>query len=416
MTRKIDHYDAPHQFEPLLPGHNELAPLQEQAADVIAACAALNGAVAQGPQGELRTLLRKMNSFYTNLIEGEQTRPSEIDRALAKDFSGDKEIARKQRLAVAHMDVEEAFEDALDARVRDPGQQDAWLYQADTLCSIHAALFKTLPQEDLVLKDGSLMEPGQLRTRQVAVGRHEAPLHAAVPAFLDRWGSFYTTARRGESTLVAIAASHHRLAWVHPFLDGNGRVSRLHTHLCLHSTGLTKGLWSPLRGFARTQGHYRALLEAADEHRRNDYDGRGNLSQSALIDWIRYVLDICLNQAKFMASKLDARAMKDRIAACLHYEDAVVGRGVGAPALLPLHHLFISQSQLPRAEFKAMTGLGERKATQLLSDMLREGFLKTDSAYGAVRFAIPARALRFYFPALWPEAEQDEAMAAPGER
>lgn len=39
---------------------------------------------------------------------------------------------------------------------------------------------------------------------------------------------------------------------------------------------------------------------------------------------------------------------------------------------------------------------------------LREGFLATDSAYGKVRFAVPRHALRFYFPALWPEAEQDE--------
>ena len=50
----------------------------------------------------------------------------------------------------------------------------------------------------------------------------------------------------------------------------------------------------------------------------------------------------------------------------------------------------------------------------LVSDLLREGFLKTDSPYGAVRFAIPNRALRFYFPSLWPEAEEDEALAARG--
>ncbi len=410
MPPTIAHYDAPHQFEPLLPGAAQLAPLLERAADVIAACASLSGAVALGPQAELRTLLRKMNSFYTNLIEGEHTRPSDIDRALAKDFSGDHDIARKQRLAVAHIQVEAEFEAALDARERGPGQQDPWLYQSDTLCSLHAALFKNLPPQDRVLKDGSFMEPGQLRQRQVAVGRHEAPLHTAVPAFLQRWGEVYAGARRGEATLVAIAAAHHRLAWVHPFLDGNGRVSRLHTHLCLHATGLTKGLWSPLRGFARSQQHYRALLAAADEHRRGDLDGRGNLSQAALVEWIDYVLTTCLDQARFMAIKLDTGTMKDRIAACLHYEESVVGQGVGPAALLPLHHLFVSQSELARADFKTMTGLGERKATQLLSDMLREGFLKADSAYGPVRFGIPSRALRFYFPALWPEAEEDQVL------
>lgn len=66
------------------------------------------------------------------------------------------------------------------------------------------------------------------------------------------------------------------------------------------------------------------------------------------------------------------------------------------------------QAALGRADFKTMTGLGDRLSTQLLTSLLRRGFLATDSAYGKVRFAIPRHALRFYFPALWPEAEQDE--------
>lgn len=406
----IIHYDSPHQFEPLLPEFRLLEPLLERAADVISACSSLNAAVTQGPQAELRKLLRKMNSFYTNLIEGEHTRPSEIDRAIEKDFSGDKDVARKQRLAIAHMRVEEEFEAALDGRARDAGQQDPWLYETETLCQIHGSLFRDLPAEDLVLKDGSSMEPGRIRNHQVAVGRHEAPLFSAVPAFLKRWGDFYGRARRGEATVLAIAAAHHRLAWVHPFSDGNGRVSRLHTHLSLYSSGHTKGLWSPLRGFARSQDRYRALLEAADEHRRGDLDGRGNLSQQALIAWIEYVLETFVDQARFMAQQLDVSHMKDRIAGCLHYEEAVGGRGVRAQALLPLHHLFVTQSQVGRAEFKAMSGLGDRQATQLISDMLKAGFLKTESTYGPLSFGIPTRALRFYFPALWPEAEQDEAI------
>lgn len=126
--------------------------------------------------------------------------------------------------------------------------------------------------------------------------------------------------------------------------------------------------------------------------------------------WIVYVLETFLDQARFMAQQLDVSNMKDRIAACLHFEDAVVGRGVRPQALLPLHHLFVTQSQLGRADFKAMSGLGDRQATRLTSDLLKEGFLKTESAYGPVSFGIPSRALRFYFPTLWPEAEQDAAI------
>ncbi len=180
--------------------------------------------------------------------------------------------------------------------------------------------------------------------------------------------------------------------------------------MLLHSWGLTNGLWSPLRGFARTESKYKALLQAADEHRRGDLDGRGNLTQSGLIEWIRYTLEVCIDQVEFMQQQLNVQGMRDRIQAALAYETTVVKSGVRAETLMPLHYLFATQGELGRADFKAMTGLGDRLATSTVSALLQRGFLATDSPYGSLRFAIPRHALRFYFPALWPEAEQDRAL------
>ena len=129
------------------------------------------------------------------------------------------------------------------------------------------------------------MEPGQLRCKEVSVGLHIAPAAASVPVFIERWASRYGHVRRGEAALVAMACAHQRLGWIHPFMDGNGRVMRLHTHTLLSSLGYTNGLWSPLRGFARGQERYYALLADADRARRGDLDGRGNLSELALIAW-----------------------------------------------------------------------------------------------------------------------------------
>jgi len=81
-----------------------------------------------------------------------------------------------------------------------------------------------------------------------------------------------------------------------------------------------------------------------------------------------------------------------------------------------LHYLFTGQAELPRAVFKQLTGLGDRVATSLLSALLAGGYLASDTPYGPVRFAVPRQALRFYFPALWPEAEQDEALLASERR
>ena len=211
--------------------------------------------------------------------------------------------------------------------------------------------------------------------------------------------------RRGEMQVVAMAAAHHRLAWIHPFRDGNGRVARLHSHLVLNHLGLSNGLWSPLRGFARSHDDYYDRLAAADEPRAGDLDGRGNLTELGLVQWIAYVLGLCLDQVNFMAATLALPQMKDRMAACLAYEEEVVQQGVRRQSLRALHYLFATQGELDRADFKALLGLGDRLATAQVSALLQRGLLETDSPHGKLRLGVPQHALRFYFPSLWPEAE-----------
>lgn len=403
-SKKIKQYDAPHLFEPLLPQEHRMGALLEKASDLIREAASLGASAAPGAAVQLRELLRSMNSYYTNRIEGEHTRPSDIERALLKDFSKESDVARRQRLAVSHIQTEIACERLIQAKLDSGETVVPWLYSTQALEWLHLQLFGGLTPEDLTLADGSLLTPGQVRTRGVAVGIHEAPNAEALPAFLSRWEEVYGHSRRGEASIVALAAAHHRLAWVHPFLDGNGRVARLHTHLALHAQGLTNGLWSPLRGFARSEEKYRGMLRAADEHRRGDLDGRGNLTEAGLIDWISYTLETCIDQVRFMRKLLDVGSMRERIQAALIFEESKK-TGVRKEAALALHYLFSTNSELGRAAFKQMTGLGERVATDLISSLLKNGYLATDSAYGALRFAIPRSALRFYFPDLWPEAE-----------
>ena len=403
-SKKIKQYDAPHLFEPLLPQEHRMGALLEKASDLIREAASLGASAAPGAAVQLRELLRSMNSYYTNRIEGEHTRPSDIERALLKDFSKKSDVARRQRLAVSHIQTEIACERLIQAKLDSGETVVPWLYSTQALEWLHLQLFGGLTPEDLTLADRSLLTPGQVRTRGVAVGIHEAPNAEALPAFLSRWEEVYGHSRRGEASIVTLAAAHHRLAWVHPFLDGNGRVARLHTHLALHAQGLTNGLWSPLRGFARSEEKYRGMLKAADEHRRGDLDGRGNLTEAGLIDWISYTLETCIDQVRFMRKLLDVGSMRERIQAALIFEESKK-TGVRKEAALALHYLFSTNSELGRAAFKQMTGLGERVATDLISSLLKNGYLATDSAYGALRFAIPRSALRFYFPDLWPEAE-----------
>jgi Fic family protein len=395
-SQKFPLFDDPAQMEPLLPGERLLAPLLEQAHDLQRAALTLSGTSAPP---ELRLLLRAMNSYYSNKIEGQHTLPAEIESALRNDYSTDQDKARRQRLALAHMETEAAIE----SRWKQWSEGRIW--SAQMVREIHQDLFARLPPQDRTMPEGDVLVPGALRDRNVSVGRHAAPAHAAIGAMLDRWASFYGDVRRGEAQIVAAAASHHRLAWIHPFRDGNGRVARLHTHLILGALGLTNGLWSPLRGFARSHQTYYALLAAADEPRAGDLDGRGNLSERALVTWIEYVLGLCIDQVRFMGGLLDIDGMKDRIAACLAFEEKIVQQGVRTEALRALHYLWVTRAELERSEFKGMLGLGDRLATAQVAALVKRGLLVTDSPHGKLRFGVPQHALRFYFPHLWPEAE-----------
>jgi Fic family protein len=392
-------YDQPFQFEPLMPSSAKLEPLLAKAYDLSRAATSLAGTSVPI---ELRDLLRAMNSYYSNRIEGQHTRPHEIENALRKDFSGDAVLAAKQRLAVAHIEAEVA----LERRFVGVDGANA-LYAQGAAQLIHQELFGRLSASDLTTAEDEAVVPGALRQREVRVGQHIAPASSSLPQFLQRWGRFYADVRRGEASLVAMACAHQRLGWIHPFVDGNGRVMRLHTHTLLHALGYTGGLWSPLRGFARNTERYYALLADADSLRRGDLDGRGNLSEQALIAWADYVLDICLDQVRFMTGLLELGSLKARLEACLVFESSVQKSGVRQESLRGLHYLFLSGEEMARGEFKTMLGMSDRGATDAVGALVKRGLLKSDSPQGKVRFGLPQHALRFLFPKLWPEAEAD---------
>ena len=401
-SQKFQLYDHPSQMEPLLPGEHRLGALLERASDLTRKADRLAGWSPATALPGLRQLLRAMNSYYSNRIEGQHTLPLEIEQALHNHYATDSDKARRQRLALAHMATEAQLESLW------PQWDVSKIWAPQTVLDIHQDLFARLPEADRMQGSGAqaqVLQPGQWRQREVSVGRHAAPSAVTLPDFMQRWSQFYGGVRRGEMQVLAMAAAHQRLAWIHPFLDGNGRVARLHSHLVLGHLGLTNGLWSPLRGFARNQDRYYALLAAADEPRAGDLDGRGNLTESGLLAWMDYVLEVCLDQVDFMAQQLSLDRMKDRMAACLAYEEQVVRQGVRTESLRALHYLFAAQAELDRADFKAMLGLGDRQATAQVSALLKRGLLLTDSPYGKLKLGVPQHALRFYFPNLWPEAE-----------
>lgn len=389
-------YTNPPQFEPLLP-QKRLEELLILAKAITDTSSALRGLLRATTADTLAKLLRAMNSYYSNKMEGHNTHPINIERGLHQDFSDKPKVAQLQRLALAHIEAEMEIENWIRS---DPNFSP---FSIEGIRRIHEALYSKLPVEDREFEKGRITEPGAWRDVDVKVGRHLPPIHDSLPLFLSRYEEFYNNPISQDKQLIKIASAHHRLAWIHPFLDGNGRVARLASHAALYRD-FTSGLWSVCRGLARTQQNYYANLEYADESRRDDLDGRGNLSEAGLWNFCHYFLTVCLDQVSFMHKILNVDDMRSRIRALIIFRaEAEHDKQMRREAELPLYCLFTS-GPLSRAEFKQMTGLGDRLAQALLSHLLKTGLVESDTPLGAVRFGLPLDALPFYFPDLYPEA------------
>ena len=398
----IAFYDQPHQFLPLMPAGHHLDELGRMARPVVEASLRLQAATNEQTRSQLRELTRAMNSYYSNRIEGQSTHPVHIAQALRKDFSDKPDVARRQRLALAHIEAEAELETWL----ADEAAQ-AVAFKSEMLVKAHDLLYSRLSQDDRVSEASLVIVPGQLRQQDVAVQRHQPPIAHAVPLFLHAADDAYAKPWALESFLVAAACQHHRMLWVHPFIDGNGRACRLQLHGVMHH--LTRGLWSVNRGLARRRDDYYVRLSEADMPRHGDLDGRGNLSERMLVEWCRFFIDVCKDQVDFMTQVLDLERIKEHIAALIVFR-AQAAREIRPNAsdyrkelILPLQHVMIA-GPVSRGDFVQMTGLGERTGRKALKAMLDDGLLQSDSPKGQVRIGFPLDALSMLFPRLYPEA------------
>ena len=391
-------YTQPREIEPLRPRDTggELAGL---ALALVREASALGGTLHPTTRLAVVDLLRQMNSYYSNLIEGHHTLPLDIEKALRADYSAEPEKRALQLESRAHVEVQTL----LDERLRT--NPDLKICSSDFLRWIHFEFYSRMPPEFQVVTDDDgkkeHLEPGELRNKDVIVGRHIPPGYRNLQQFLQRFEeSFDPDGLRGLDQVVAVAAAHHRLAWIHPFVDGNGRVTRLFTDAYMIRAGLdSHGLWTVTRGLSRQKEKYIAALVGADQPRQSDLDGRGNLSESGLTEFCRFFLETALDQAAFMSKLLDVPGLERRIA---RYVERQSVAGVPEEAKYILHET-LRRGELPRGEVQRITGKAERTARRILEQTLKEGLVASTTAKGPIRLALPTKVVPYYFPNLYPE-------------
>jgi len=392
-------YTRVSQMEPMLPSAQGSA-LSDLSVEVVRQSAALSTALHPVTRRTVAELVRAMNSYYSNLIEGHNTHPVDIERALASNYSHDPARRALQMESAAHVEVQRLIEQKLAV---DPAAE---ICSPDFLGWIHREFYERLPDEFRRVQTPAgvtkIVEPGRLRQDEVTVGRHLAPAFQALPDFLHRFATVYGSPNLSAvDRVVAAAAAHHRLAWIHPFLDGNGRVTRLFTHAYLVKARIDgHGLWTVSRGFARNRDAYLAALAGADEHRRGDLDGRGKLSNQGLLDFCTFFLQTALDQVGFMASLLDLDGLQRRMAG---YVERQASFGELPPESIFLLRETLLRGEIHRGEAARITGRPERTARRILRDLLNQHLLTADTEKGPVRLAFPIKVAGYYFPRLYPE-------------
>ena len=254
--KAADRSEITPKMEPLLIASDSRhrAALTDLALELAQKSAGLRRSLPSSLLASLADLVRAMNCYYSNFIEGHNTHPVDIERALRDDYSHDARKRDLQLEARAHIGVQ--------AWIDGGGLPGSRALTTEGIREIHRRFCELLPEDLMWVEDPATRErfrlaPGELRRRDVVVGRHVAISPGAVPRFLQRFEEVYGSLGKTES-ILATAAAHHRLTWIHPFLDGNGRVARLMSHAVLLETLDTGAVWSagarPGAKSARVQG------------------------------------------------------------------------------------------------------------------------------------------------------------------
>lgn len=382
---------------PVLP--SKTTPVLEQLAlDVAASAAALGRGFHPLILDEIARFMEKINSYYTNAMEGNPSKLKDIEAALNKKLSKDPAARNYQFEHLAHIQVQEAMFERLRL---EPGLR---VCSEAFLRWLHAQFYLKLPEAMRFAKteSGELVPvvPGELRDRGISVGRHDAPeRRAEIRDCLAKFEEFLSPeALAGTRKLLGLAASHHRFLWIHPFSDGNGRVARLFTSAYASRIGVGEGrLWSVTRAFARNRADYDGHLSNADQPPRNSLDGRGPLSEEALVEFCGFFLRSCLEQIRYMDEALRLTELERRYR---RYVEGLAQEKMISKSGAKVMARLLMQGSVRRSEVLPICAVKQRRASLIIGELLEAKAVRSETAYGALRLNITADMAAVLFPEL----------------
>ena len=118
---------------------------------------------------------------------------------------------------------------------------------------------------------------------RIANSSHCPPESNLVPVYMEELFSVLRDDASFQFDLIKVALAHHRLVWIHPFNNGNGRTVRLFTYaLLLHykfGVDIADRIVNPTAIFCSDRDRYYQMLSEADSG-----------EEDKLLAWCEYVL------------------------------------------------------------------------------------------------------------------------------
>lgn len=149
--------------------------------------------------------------------------------------------------------------------------------------------------------------PGMLRPINVSIQKsnHTPPEAIKVPELFDELMEFVNQPLETQYHLLVIALSHHKMAWIHPFDNGNGRLVRMFTYALLIKQGFqvkSGRILNPTAIFCMDRNKYYEMLALADSE-----------EEDKVLEWCLYVLEGLRSEIEKIDNLLDLRYMVDVI-------------------------------------------------------------------------------------------------------
>lgn len=255
---------------------------------------------------------------------------------------------------------------------------------------LHALNFMMIGHH--VDKTPGTVRPGGVYVRNSATGEvvYEGPDAGEVPGLLGELVDWLNSGDLGAPSYVRAAMAHFNLVSIHPWRDGNGRMSRALQTLVLGRDQITTPEFSSIEEWLGS------MENTVDYYRVLSARGRRNWSPNGdTLHWVRFCL-----RAHHMQAQQVRRRLSEAGEVWMLLEGQIDAEGLNARTVSALYEVFVNR-RLRRTRYQTDESLSQGQAARDLRDLAARGWLRP---YGETKG-------RFYAPGPRMQEIKDEFAA-----